>query len=110
MLPTMSLPSSSLHMSLPKFKGDVGGIKIGVVGKAESIQELVSALEASDQLDLVDVGKGLIGVARDGELLVTLVTSTSLELVRRVGLRRDDANETGAAQGERRLRGVGRAA
>lgn len=81
-LPTMNLPSSSLHMSLPKFQGEVDGIKIGVVGTAASIQELIGSLEAEDGLGLVDVGKGLIGVTREEDLLVTLVTSNSLELVR----------------------------
>jgi hypothetical protein len=80
-LPTMSLPSSSLHMMLPKWAGSAEGIKIGLLGKAESIQELVRALEADNELDVLDVGKGCIGVVRGDQLLATLFTSTSLELV-----------------------------
>ena len=78
-LPTLNLPSSSLHVSLKTWNGAVGGIKIALVGGREVVQATLRGL--ADKVDSVDVGRGTVGVVRDGHVVATIFTCPSVEQV-----------------------------
>lgn len=73
-LPTLSLPSSSLHLSLRRWEGSGSrGIRVALLGSSEMEKKLVRAL--GEREDLVDMGRrGEIGVVRNGEIAATLIT------------------------------------
>lgn len=77
-IPTLSLPSSSLHLSLRPFIGRVEGIKIALVGDAEETKAFLRLLEAQEELVEVNRAKGWIGVMRAGELAAVLITGLSV--------------------------------
>ena len=77
-LPTLSLPSSSLHLSLPKWEGEVSGVKVVLLGAMDKAQEAIRALGA--KLELVDVGEG-VGIVKDGGVVLILNISPRTELV-----------------------------
>lgn len=73
-LPTLSLPSSSLHLSLRRWEGSgARGIRVALLGTSEMEKKLVRAL--GEREDLVDMGRrGEIGVVRNGKIAATLIT------------------------------------
>jgi hypothetical protein len=73
-LPTLSLPSSSLHLSLRRWEGSGSrGIRVALLGSSEMEKKLVRAL--GEREDLVDMGRrGEIGVVRNGKIAATLIT------------------------------------
>lgn len=77
-IPMLSLPSSSLHLSLRPYRGPVDGLKIALLGEVEEAKAFLRALE--DKEELVQVGRQ-VGVVRGGKLEVVLLTGMSPEQV-----------------------------
>lgn len=87
-VPRLSLPSSSLHMSLPKFDGAIGEtIKIGIIGSSEHVGEVLRGLQA-EGVDLVETMGG-IGVLRGDIVTMVIYTSSNVESVSGTSFRTD---------------------
>lgn len=85
-LPKLDLPSSSLHMSLPKLEAKQvenrdGALKIGLLGGSGETGEMIRALADVPGVQLVDVGNA-VGVIRGTTLVAELVTARTIEQVR----------------------------
>ncbi len=79
-LPMLSLPSTSLHMSLRRWDGEVGGIKVVVVGGQVGTQRLMKGL--GERCELAEMGKkGEVGVVRAGRMVAVLITGLNDEQV-----------------------------
>jgi hypothetical protein len=70
-LPTLSLPSSSLHLSLRKWEGEGRGVRIVLLSNED--KRLMRAL--GEREELVDMGRrGEVGVLREDKIVATLIT------------------------------------
>lgn len=81
-IPMLSLPSSSLHLSLRPYGGQVEGLKIALVGDMATSRAFLRALGESEEL--VDIGKrrgGGIGIIRDGRLQAVIITGLTVSQV-----------------------------
>jgi hypothetical protein len=70
-IPVLSLPSSSLHLSFREYEGVAEGVKIALVGDVAASRSFLRAL--GEKEDLVDLGKNGVGMVRDGKLEVVFV-------------------------------------
>ncbi|ORY35417.1 hypothetical protein BCR39DRAFT_596150 [Naematelia encephala] len=72
-LPTLSLPSTSLHMSLRRWDGEARGIKVVLLGSTGVVRR--SLRELGERLELVELAsRGEVGIVRDGKVQIILVT------------------------------------
>jgi len=79
-LPMLSLPSTSLHMSLRRWEGEMGGNKVVLAGSSAATQKVMRGL--GETCELADMGrKGEVGVLRAGRMLAILITGLSGEQV-----------------------------
>jgi len=79
-LPTLSLPSSSLHLSLPRWTGEHDGIKVALLGDSAHIKRIIRELGEHEQV--VQLNKGDIGVVRDSKVVLILMIGLTSEQVR----------------------------
>ena len=77
-LPTLSLPSTSLHLSLRKWDGGDGIIRIALLGSKEEAQGVIRAL--GERVEMVETGRG-VGILRDGKAVLCLAMYETTELV-----------------------------
>ena len=83
-VPTLSLPSSSLHMSLRLYEGKVeDAVKIGLLGRAGHVGDVIRALHEVKGVELVDMGRGAVGVVKEQRVDAVLLTFASVEQVSR---------------------------
>lgn len=83
-LPMLSLPSSSLHLSLRPYTGPAEAVKIALAGSSESVKAFLRLLGHREEL--VDVGiKGAVGVTRGDKLQLILLTGLSALQVSHAG-------------------------
>lgn len=80
-IPELSLPSSSLHLSLRKWDGPVGGAKIVLLGPPELTRRVVASLGEREELVEIQGRKGNIGVLRGDQVVGVVVTGMSQEQV-----------------------------
>ncbi|KAL7423499.1 hypothetical protein Q5752_001079 [Cryptotrichosporon argae] len=78
-LPTLSLPSSSLHLSFPRTEATERGLRVAVVGPADDAKAALRTLSTSE--NMVDVGHGRVGVVRDGHMVATFVLGLTVDEV-----------------------------
>ena len=82
-LPMLSLPSTSLHMSLRRWDGEVGGIKVFVAGSQEATKSFTGRL--GERCELAEMGiEGKIGILRAGRMVAMLFTGSNTEQVCRL--------------------------
>lgn len=74
-IPVLSLPSSSLHLSFRAYEGVVEGVKIALVGDISASRAFLRAL--GEREDLVNLGKSGVGLIRDGKLEVVFILGFS---------------------------------
>ena len=79
-LPMLSLPSTSLHMSLRRWEGEFLGIKVVLAGSQEATQKIIRGL--GERSELAEMGrKGEVGIVRAGRVEGMLITGLSSEQV-----------------------------
>ena len=89
-LPTLSLPSSSLHMSLQRAIAGLGvphgGLKVALVGDVDG---LMDGLSERSGWELGRMGsEGRVGILHDGKVIATIITGT-IDMVRYLATRQE---------------------
>ena len=87
-LPTLNLPSSSLHLSLEKWEGPFEGIRVALLGGTDSTRALMRALR--EKANLVELDGGLVGLktemtdlSGEPEVCVAIFVCDDVETVRK---------------------------
>lgn len=83
-IPELSLPSSSLHLSLRDWDGPVQGVKVVLLGPADLTKRVIRAIGETEECVSVRQegrGKGVVGVVRDGRMLGSVETGATAEQV-----------------------------
>lgn len=79
-LPTLSLPSTSLHLGLDRWNGSPSGTRIALLADPERTRDVLGALAAKRKC--VQLPHGHVGVVEDGRLQATVLTGLTTTDVR----------------------------
>lgn len=79
-LPTLSLPSTSLHLGLERWPGLPSGTRIALLSSPEKSRDVLGAL--ATRHTCVQLAHGAVGVVNDGVLVATILTGHSVNNVR----------------------------
>ena len=83
-IPELSLPSSSLHLSLRDWEGSVQGVRVVLLGPAELTKRVIRAIGEREECVSVKPGgrgKGLVGVVKADRMIGILETGVTAEQV-----------------------------
>lgn len=79
-LPTLSLPSTSLHLGLDRWSGPPSGTRIALLASPERTRDVLGALAAKRKC--VQLPHGHVGVVNNGRLQATVLTGLAASEVR----------------------------
>ncbi|ORX38623.1 hypothetical protein BD324DRAFT_370511 [Kockovaella imperatae] len=80
-IPMLSLPSSSLHLSLASWHGETNMIKVVLLGEVELAREVIRVLE--NRVQIVHLDKGGIGIVKNDKVVLSLTIASSVEQIRK---------------------------
>ncbi|BEJ12657.1 hypothetical protein CspHIS471_0211170 [Cutaneotrichosporon sp. HIS471] len=79
-LPTLSLPSTSLHLGLERWNGEPAGTRVALLAGPERTRDVLGALAARRKC--VQLPHGHVGVVENGHLAATILTGLKAADVR----------------------------